>query len=707
MKRFPVFLLLLAGILCLAFASCAAETAEPAPAADEPAEWTVLFYFCGSDLESKYSYASENLDEIFQVGPLDDFLSFFIQLYSENSTEYPTVTVRRPEEINILLETGGSAKWHAQDLGMDISADALQRWHYSYYYSSYLDREELRNFELMETCPLASMASADTLADFIRWGTQNYPAKKYALVLWDHGGGALTGLFIDELFKGDVMYLPELTQALADGGVTFEAVLIDACMMANLETAWAIKDYASWMIASEEVVPGNGTAVYDWLQELVYRPEMDGRQLGRNICDMTMAKYANLDNQMAKSTLTWSVIDLSKIETVADRLDFFFENMGDYYKDYPLLSMWYAQLLLSAEEYGDGAQDMRDIAGILYGSAAASFVDPDVRNSLLDALSDAVVYSAHGAGRSGARGLSFCYPIDCSSSELDIYARNCPCNHYLALLDAVTGWTAPDSVYENVDPLPDINTVKALEIKLNLIWTENNFPGISIDVDVVNNGGIYYRLYRLDETTGQEVCLGRSDCSILGVTSESSFYQANEPWIWPCIDNAPCAMDLLLLQYSSEGQLRLYNIPIQIGSDNYFLRCGRLDPYDKTQNRSYEVYGIWENYDDNSKMVNRNVIKLSQMAGREYCLLAPLKTASKSEKETYVSSGPVSRMYRALDVVEAPLPAGTYYLEYEVDDLFMRSYTLERFEMKWDGEKLTLPDDLVWEGSVVLQWNPE
>ena len=226
-------------------------------------------------------------------------------------------------------------------------------------------------------------------------------------------------------------------------------------------------------------------------------------------------------------------------------------------------------------------------------------------------------------------------------------------------------------------------------------------------MDVVNNGGIYYRLYRLDETTGQEVCLGRSDCSILGVTSESSFYQANEPWIWPCIDNAPCAMDLLLQQYSSEGQLRLYNIPIQIGSDNYFLRCGRLDPYDKTQNRSYEVYGIWENYDDNSKMVNRNVIKLSQMAGRKYCLLAPLKTASKSEKETYVSSGPVSRMYRALDVVEAPLPAGTYYLEYEVDDLFMRSYTLERFEMKWDGEKLTLPDDLVWEGSVVLQWNPE
>ena len=707
MKKLWVFICLLAGIIYLAFASCAAETVEPAPASDEPVEWTVMFYFCGSDLESKYSYATGNLEEIYQVEPLNDYLSFFIQLYDNNYEEFPAISLRRPEEINILIETGGSTKWHTQDLGMDISSNALQRWQYSYYYSTYLDRVELRHFKLIETCPLASMASADTLSDFIRWGTQNYPAKKYALVLWDHGGGSLTGLFIDELFRDDVMLLPELTQALADGGVTFEAVLLDACMMANLETAYAINDYANWMIASEEVVPGNGTAVYDWLQELVYRPEMDGRQLGRNICDMTMSKYANRDDQMAKSTLTWSVIDLSKIEDVADRLDSFFESMGSYYRDYPRLSMWYAQLLLGAEEYGDGAQNMRDIAGVLYGSTAASFVDPDVRNSLLDALSDAVVYTVHGSGRSGARGLSFCYPVDCSSSELDIYALNCPSNHYLALLDAVTGWTAPDSVYEEVDPLPDINTVKALEIKIELIWTELGFPGIRIPIDTMNKGGVYYRLFRLDEATGQEVCLGRSDCAILGGDENSTVYQANEPCIWPCIDNVPCTMDLLVSQYAPDAQVRLYNVPIQIGSDNYFLRCGRLDPYDKSQKRTYEVYGIWENYDDNSKMVNRNVIKLAQMAGQEYCLLAPLNTVSKKGNVRYMASGPASRLYKALDVMETPLPAGTYYLEYEVDDLFMRSFRLERFEMKWDGEKITLPDGLSWEGSLVLQWDPE
>ena len=73
----------------------------------------------------------------------------------------------------------------------------------------------------------------------------------------------------------DVMYLYELKQALADSGVQLEALVIDACLMANLETAYAVKDSAHWMIASEEVVPGSGTAVGDWLEELYIHPEYE------------------------------------------------------------------------------------------------------------------------------------------------------------------------------------------------------------------------------------------------------------------------------------------------------------------------------------------------------------------------------------------------------------------------------------------------
>ena len=125
------------------------------------------------------------------------------------------------------------------------------------------------------------MADPETLKDFIRWSAATCPAKKYALVLWDHGSGALGGIIIDELFHDDIMYLYELKEALDGSGVQLEALVIDACLMANLETAWAVKDAAKWMVASEEIVPGRGTAVRDWLRELYTHPDCDGKQLGR------------------------------------------------------------------------------------------------------------------------------------------------------------------------------------------------------------------------------------------------------------------------------------------------------------------------------------------------------------------------------------------------------------------------------------------
>ena len=63
-------------------------------------------------------------------------------------------------------------------------------------------------------------------------------------------------------------------------------------------------------------------------------------------------------------------------------------------------------------------------------------------NPRISAQKKAVVYCVRGAGRSAARGLSFCYAADLDQDELDIYAKNCPSPHYLAYLDAISPWTA-------------------------------------------------------------------------------------------------------------------------------------------------------------------------------------------------------------------------------------------------------------------------
>jgi hypothetical protein len=61
------------------------------------------------------------------------------------------------------------------------------------------------------------MTQPATLRDFIAWGRQEYPAERYALVLWNHGGG-YKGLIEDKTNAGPVeMTLTGLRQALVGG----------------------------------------------------------------------------------------------------------------------------------------------------------------------------------------------------------------------------------------------------------------------------------------------------------------------------------------------------------------------------------------------------------------------------------------------------------------------------------------------------------
>ena len=351
MKKKWLPVLLLALLLLLGVAPAAAEET-----AEQESEWTVMFYMCGSDLESKYHYATESLKEIASCVYPHSRIGDMMKEYKELAER---VNVPSTGSVNVRSETGGGKQWHAQELGMEISNAELQRWRYN----GYLNGDQPLGFALEQTLPLQSMAEPETLSDFVRWASANYPAKKYALVLWDHGGGSKTGIFIDELFGGDMMHLDELGEALRAGGVQLEAVLFDACLMAGVETASAIADSASWMIASEEVVAGKGSAVNDWLQQLYISPELGGEWLGRWVCDMSQIRYADQGDEEAQQLLTWSVIDLSQIPQLVEKVDFGFESIGKVYARYPKLMSQFAKYLMDIAKFGtyENGQGMYDL----------------------------------------------------------------------------------------------------------------------------------------------------------------------------------------------------------------------------------------------------------------------------------------------------------------------------------------------------------
>ena len=137
----------------------------------------------------------------------------------------------------------------------------------------------------------------------------------------------------------------------------------------------------------------------------------------------------------------------------------------------------------------------------------------------------------------------------------------------------------------------------------------------------------------------------------------------------------------------------LQNRPHRSG-ETYQLRCGVQDLLTPPV-----VYGFWEGYDTDSMVFNRNVIPLYKMAGQEYSLLYPIDGTEDSGTR-FEASEPMT-MYRALEIGEKPLEPGTYYLEYLVEDSFMRYLPVGRAEVQWDGEKVTVPDGS-WEGTLRL-----
>jgi len=150
--------------------------------------------------------------------------------------------------------------------------------------------------------------SADTIADFAIWGIQTYPANKYMLVLWDHGGG-WTSHSSDEDTGSDVT-LPDTVAALerivSETGIgQFEVVGFDMCLMGQLEVYQAIAPFARFGIGSQENEPGAGW-FYVFLDELVRNPAMDGGQLGQHVVDyfMYFARSSAIRMCMAWQRLT-------------------------------------------------------------------------------------------------------------------------------------------------------------------------------------------------------------------------------------------------------------------------------------------------------------------------------------------------------------------------------------------------------------------
>ena len=235
---------------------------------------TVMLYMCGTDLESKYGMGTSDLSEMAKANLSD--------------------------KINLIVESGGCKSWKNNIMSNSVNQIYRVR-------SGGVERLE-------DNFGKASMTDPANLTKFIQYCNKNYPADRNILILWDHGGGSISGYGYDEKDTSrSSMTLTKLNKALDDANCVFDWIGFDACLMSTLETALVCNEYADYLIASEETEPGTGWYYTSWLNALSQNTSIPTLELSKTLVD-DYVKASRAKSYSAQVTL--SVTDLAELQGV-------------------------------------------------------------------------------------------------------------------------------------------------------------------------------------------------------------------------------------------------------------------------------------------------------------------------------------------------------------------------------------------------------
>ena len=283
------------------------------------------------------------------------------------------------------------------------------------------------NSQVVESLGEVDMGNPQTLVDFMTWTIQNYPAKKYALIMSDHGGG-WTGGFSD-LQSGSSLSMPQIVQAIElvqqqMGGQKFEIIGFDACLMGMVEVYGALYPYSNYMVASEEVIPSTGWSYAAWMNQLAQNPTMDGRGVSQAIVStyivqdtLLTLRSSSAEITEVEAATTLSAVESARVPDVIGAMNQFISVMATVDQRYVAQAREYTRSYYSifGEDTPSPFIDLGNFAEILANATG----DPAVfqaSEQLKAAISSAIVAEKHGQRMSGSNGMSFHFPIS------DIYA---------------------------------------------------------------------------------------------------------------------------------------------------------------------------------------------------------------------------------------------------------------------------------------------
>lgn len=430
---------------------------------------TILVYMNGSDLESESGEATEDIAEMVQAK------------YSDN--------------VNIIIQTMGTKNWQKR---WGISSKHSQR------YKVVEDGLELVDDSLSQL----DCTDGRTLIDFINWGVKTYPADRYILQMWDHGGGPVYGFGYDE-FQGDdaALTVAEMRYAIAQTGVFFDFIGMDCCIMSNIETCCALYDAADYMILSEDFESGLGWSYTGWLNAISKNPAIPTVDLAKIAIDDFVESN---ENDEGGDTGILTLIDESVMKVLYSAwTDFAYANEST------LLASNYSEKVIRKkggrilprmdrggffDSWGEEDVNMADyyVTDIM---AVAQNIDSEEKEALSSALANAIVYSKNTSTNT-LTGLSVTLPYGDSDFYVqlkDVFSKCGIDESYISWLEKFVSSSGSDSFYNYSDWEDDWSGWDSYEDDYN--W--NDWDSEYYEDDSMGNwcqdGSCSYNNYSYDE----------------------------------------------------------------------------------------------------------------------------------------------------------------------------------------------------------------
>ena len=263
-----------------------------------------------------------------------------------------------------------------------------------------------------------------TLIDFVTWAIQNYPARKYALVMSDHGGGWTGGFSDMSAASYSDLSIPEIASSIEQirqntGIDKFELIGFDACLMAQIEVFAALYPYSNYMVASEEVIPGYGWSYAAWLGQLAQNPTVDGSGMSQAIIStyivndivLTGGRASSDEIAQEESTSTLSAIQSARVPDVIGAMNQFVSTITGLEQSLVAEARTYTRSYFSlfGEEVTPSFIDLGNFSEVV----TTLTDDAEIQQAAIQlqtAISSAVVAEKHGINMSGSNGIAFHFP---------------------------------------------------------------------------------------------------------------------------------------------------------------------------------------------------------------------------------------------------------------------------------------------------------